>query len=87
LSEVFVDRLRNIFNNFSSFILIGATSHKFGERKFLDSGETQFHDCGIVYLPKKPYLLCIMTRGTDLNKATKVIKNISQAVYKNLTQK
>lgn len=61
-------------------------AHKFGERKFLDSGETQFHDCGIVYMPKKPYLLCIMTRGTDLTKASRVIKNISQRVYQTLSQ-
>jgi beta-lactamase class A len=63
-----------------------AVAHKFGERKFLDSGETQFHDCGIIYMPKKPYLLCIMTRGTDLTKASNVIKNISQKVYQTLTQ-
>lgn len=63
-----------------------SVSHKFGERKFLDTGETQFHDCGIVYLPKKPYLLCVMTRGTDLTKATQVIKNISQRVYQTLNQ-
>lgn len=61
-------------------------AHKFGERKFLDSGETQFHDCGIIYLPKKPYLLCVMTRGTDLTKASNVIKNISQKVYQTLSQ-
>ena len=63
-----------------------SVAHKFGERKFLDSGETQLHDCGIVYLPKKPYLLCIMTRGTDLTKASNVIKNISQKIYQTLSQ-
>lgn len=56
-------------------------AHKFGERKFLDTGETQFHDCGIVYFPKKPYLLCIMTRGTSLDNAEKAIRNISQKIY------
>jgi len=61
-----------------------SVSHKFGERKFLDTGETQFHDCGIVYLPKKPYLLCVMTRGGDLQKSSQVIKNISQKVYQDL---
>lgn len=63
-----------------------SVAHKFGERKFLNSGETQFHDCGIVYLPKKPYLICIMTRGTDLTKASNVIKNISQKIYQTLNQ-
>jgi len=56
-------------------------SHKFGERKFSDTGETQFHDCGIIYLPKKPYLLCVMTRGNDIQKATQTIKSISEKVF------
>jgi len=63
-----------------------AVAHKFGERKFLDTGETQFHDCGIVYIPNKPYLLCVMTRGGDLQKSSQAIKNISQQVYQTLNQ-
>ncbi|MFA5532439.1 MAG: serine hydrolase [Candidatus Shapirobacteria bacterium] len=56
-------------------------AHKFGERKFLVTGEVQFHDCGIIYLPKKPYLLCIMTRSNDLNKAILSIKKMSQETF------
>lgn len=56
-------------------------SHKFGERKFNNTNETQFHDCGIVYLPKKPYLVCIMTRGKDIEKANTSIKKISQKIF------
>jgi len=56
-------------------------AHKFGERKYLDSDETQLHDCGIIYLPKKPYLLCIMTRGNDITKASNTIKDISAQVF------
>lgn len=56
-------------------------AHKFGERIYNDTKEVQLHDCGIVYLPKKPYLLCVMTRGQDLNKATQTIKTISQKVF------
>ncbi len=57
-------------------------SHKFGERKYLDTNEIQFHDCGIVYFPKKPYLLCVMTKTTqNANKAINFIKEISQVVY------
>jgi beta-lactamase class A len=56
-------------------------SHKFGERKYLDTGEKQLHDCGIVYVPQKPYLICIMTRGSDFSKLSSSIAKISQIVY------
>lgn len=59
-------------------------AHKFGERKFSDTGETQLHDCGIIYLPKKPYLLCVMTRGNDIQKASQTIRKISQEVFRYL---
>ncbi len=40
-------------------------AHKFGER-FDDKDKTmQLHDCGIVYYPNNPYLLCVMTQGKD----------------------
>jgi beta-lactamase class A len=54
-------------------------SHKFGERSLVDG--KQLHDCGIVYKPNEPYLLCIMTRGTDFNLMNEVIQEISQTVY------
>lgn len=56
-------------------------SHKFGERQYTQTGEKQLHDCGIVYLPKKPYLLCIMTRGTNFDKESEFIRQISSIVY------
>jgi beta-lactamase class A len=56
-------------------------SHKFGERQYLSTGEKQLHDCGIVYHPTKPYLICIMTRGNDFTAQTNMIKKISASVY------
>lgn len=56
-------------------------AHKFGERVLMDS--KQIHDCGIIYKPNKPYLLCIMTRGDNLTQMTEVIKNISQSIFNN----
>jgi beta-lactamase class A len=61
-------------------------AHKFGERQFLPSQEKQLHDCGIVYHPQNPYLLCIMSRGQDFKKLSNIIKNISKATYDHLTQ-
>ncbi len=56
-------------------------AHKFGERVFPITGEKQLHDCGIVYMPDKPYLLCIMTRGQDFNILSSTIEDISNQIY------
>jgi beta-lactamase class A len=54
--------------------------HKFGER-YLDDGEKQLHDCGIVYYPGNPYLLCVMTKGVDFTKLQGFIGHVSRRVY------
>jgi len=56
-------------------------AHKFGERVWGDTGEHQMHDCGIVYYPAKPYLLCVMTQGRDFSSLTDVVSGISKFVY------
>lgn len=56
-------------------------AHKFGERSDLPGGLNQLHDCGIVYYPGNPYLLCVMTRGKDFTALAKTISNISATVY------
>lgn len=55
-------------------------SHKYGEREVSD-GVDQLHDCGIVYYPEHPYLICIMTRGTNLTKQTAILKTLSHRTY------
>jgi len=60
-------------------------ANKFAERKYAGEGFSlegaQLHDCGIVYHPKGPYLICIMTKGRDLNTLKGIIKEISKIVY------
>lgn len=56
-------------------------AHKFGERIWDDTKEHQMHDCGIVYYPGYPYLLCVMTRGTDFDQLRYTIRGISKFVY------
>lgn len=56
-------------------------SHKFGESISDDSKEFQLHDCGIVYVPKKPYLLCVMTRGYKKESLSLIISDISKIIY------
>ncbi len=62
-------------------------SHKFGERKLIQSGGTsiiELHDCGIVYHTKTPYILCIMTKGSDFDTEKLQIQKISKIVYENV---
>jgi len=54
-------------------------AHKFGERE--TSTGMQLHDCGIIYHPLRPYLLCIMTRGKNFNHLEEAISYISHGVY------
>ncbi len=58
-------------------------AHKFGERKTRMDLQ-QFHDCGIVYYPGHPYLLCVMTRGKDVTKLIDAIRETSGFVYKEI---
>ncbi len=62
-------------------------AHKFGERQYENNGEKQLHDCGIIYLPRRPYLVCIMTRGKDFEKLAGVIRRVSQIIYEEVSLK
>lgn len=57
-------------------------AHKFGEREVKGAPVKQIHDCGIIYHPDHPYLLCVMTKGDDVTMQSKVIAEISSLVYK-----
>lgn len=59
-------------------------AHKHGIRGIDELGHKQLHDCGIVYYPEHPYLLCIMTQGTNFNMLSKVIQDISKLVYEEI---
>jgi beta-lactamase class A len=54
-------------------------AHKFGERK--NGDEQQLHDCGIVYYPQNPYLLCVMTKGKNISELLPIIQRVSKEVY------
>ncbi|MBI3888452.1 serine hydrolase [Candidatus Nomurabacteria bacterium] len=61
---------------------------KFGEREldFVSNGkstghENELHDCGVIYYPNNPYLLCVMTKGQDFNVLAKIIAHVSEMVY------
>lgn len=56
-------------------------AHKFGESGRSSNPVRQLHDCGIVYHPEKPYVLCVMTRGTDMMAMLGAIRETSALVY------
>ncbi|MDQ5950963.1 MAG: beta-lactamase class [Patescibacteria group bacterium] len=58
-------------------------SHKFGiKNPSEEHPESQLHDCGVVYHPDHPYLLCIMTKANNQNEQIKTIEELSNTVYK-----
>lgn len=62
-----------------------AVSHKYGERILNTTSHlNQLHDCGIIYYPQRPYLLCIMTKGTDVKALTETIASISKFTYQTI---
>jgi beta-lactamase class A len=59
-------------------------AHKYGIKAVpvvSASTPNELHDCGIVYYPNHPYLLCIMTRGKSLPAQQTSIKDISATAY------
>jgi beta-lactamase class A len=42
--------------------------------------DSLFQDCGIVYAPNRPYLLCMISKSTD-SEATKRMNDISKLIY------
>jgi beta-lactamase class A len=60
-------------------------AHKFGEATMLDEGGVKtpvLHDCGIIYKPERPYILCVMTEGKKFEDLESTIAKISSIVYK-----
>jgi beta-lactamase class A len=59
-------------------------AHKYGEHVLSQGGKAtgvELSDCGIVYYPSHPYLLCVMTRANDEETAAATIAAISKTTY------
>lgn len=57
------------------------TAHKIGVYFLTGSPERNAHDCGIVYVPDNPFMICALTQDLDKNEAWEVISNISAIAY------
>lgn len=57
-------------------------AHKIGVAYDDDTKRTgSYHDCGIVYLPEKPYIVCVMTSHLTEAEANEAISEISRITY------
>lgn len=65
-------------------------AEKFGEVRMTDANHVllgkEINNCGIVYFPGHPYLLCIMTKATgdNIKVLEGQIASISRIIYKNM---
>jgi len=58
-------------------------AHKFGIATTEETGikSIELHESGIVYYPAHPYLLCIMTKGKNVNTLAALIRDLSRIAY------
>jgi hypothetical protein len=60
-------------------------AHKFGEHAVETSTKqvagVELSDCGIVYHPTRPYLICVMTEGKDTLALADFIAQVSRVTY------
>lgn len=60
--------------------------HKFGEAVDPATSENLYNDCGIVYAPRFPYLLCMTVRGARERDLIEVARQVSAYVYEHARQ-
>ncbi len=61
-------------------------AHKIGVYFLTGNPERNAHDCGIVYLPKRPYMICAMTKNLSQADAWKTVSEISRVTYEYFNQ-
>ncbi len=61
-------------------------SHKFGTREVEGIRLKQLHDCGIVYLPSNPFIMCVMTQGTDFTHMAEFIRDATSLVVNGISR-
>lgn len=56
---------------------------KYGGRKYSDGGNSgyELYDCGIIYYPGHPYLLCATAKGATVSGVQEFFKEVSKEIY------
>ncbi len=57
--------------------------HKFGEWRYAVQ-DYELHESGVVYIQDRPYLITIMTKGTDTDKLAGSIRVLTQTIHGHL---
>ena len=84
-NQILMDLSKSSFNDKLVAGLPSGTlvAHKIGDYRDAKNNQA-FYDCGLVYLPKRPYLLCMSSVG-DQNTAKSRMKNFSKSVFDYVT--
>jgi hypothetical protein len=77
-------------SQFNDKIVAGVPSgtevaHKIGDYQEKNTQAAIYNDCGIVYVPHRPYILCIMYKG-DEAQARIHMSSISKMIYQYVSQ-
>jgi beta-lactamase class A len=98
LDRDYSERLLKLLSegDFAAGISAGApagtvVAQKFGDARIPDSQGNivgaELQNCGIVYYPNHPYLLCIMTKGKGVSTLEGIIAQLSRLTYEAVAQK
>ena len=90
LSERYSEKALNLLSqaHYKGALVAGVpagitVAHKFGDTTVANSPE--LHDCGVVYVPNDPYLICVMTKGSSFAGLQDTIKSVSANTYQQFT--
>lgn len=68
-----------------------AVSEKFGDARIPNAQGQQvgaeLQNCGIVYYPQHPYIICVMTKGDSIPNLERFIGQVSKMIYDNQESK
>jgi len=80
LSQTSLSMLAN--TRIEGYITSGVPAHvKVAHKIGYETIANYYHDCGIIYYPNRPYILCIMSKNSPEDEVKSVMKEISKTIY------
>ncbi len=56
-------------------------AHKIGVFEDAEAKQSVYSDCGIVYVPKRPFILCVMSNTENLDRSKNYMRDIARMTY------